>query len=142
MRGLVIKKASTHVQKIHSTTSLSKTLSIQAYLLARQSDASHQLSQRIQCMFFLATPHRGSDSARLLNNLLRASGWLNGRQYISDIARNSLSVQIINDEFRASADELRLWSFYETLKTKIGSISSVLIVDRDSAVIGSSFAAS
>lgn len=89
-------------------------------------------------MFFLATPHRGSDSAKLLNNLLRASAVLSSRSYITDLSRNSTSLQIISDEFRMFADRLQLWSFHETLKTKVSSSTSVLIVDRESAVLGTS----
>ncbi|KAI3341086.1 hypothetical protein F4824DRAFT_363930 [Ustulina deusta] len=51
MGGLVIKKA---------------------YILAQQDPTDHFLANRIHGMFFLATPHRGSDSAKLLNKILRA----------------------------------------------------------------------
>ncbi|KAI8623292.1 hypothetical protein F5Y19DRAFT_459069 [Xylariaceae sp. FL1651] len=115
MGGLVIKKA---------------------YILAQQDPGDHFLANRIQCMFFLATPHRGSDSAKLLNNILRASAVFSSRQYITDIFKGSPSLQIINDEFRAYTDKVQLWSFYETLKTKTSAVSSMLIVDRDSAVLG------
>ncbi|KAI0158132.1 hypothetical protein GGR57DRAFT_500249 [Xylariaceae sp. FL1272] len=107
-----------------------------AYILAQQEPKEHQLASRIQCMFFLATPHRGSDSAKLLNNILKASTILSSRQYIADIFKGSSSLQIINDEFRAYTDRLHLWTFYETLKTRVSATSSVLIVDRDSAVLG------
>jgi len=87
-------------------------------------------------MFFLATPHRGSDSAKLLSNILQASIVLSSRQYVADIFKGSFSLQIINDEFRAFTDQVQLWSFYETVKTKTGAASSMLIVERDSAVLG------
>jgi hypothetical protein len=87
-------------------------------------------------MFFLATPHRGSDSAKLLNNILRASTVFNSRQYIADIFKGSQTLQVINDEFRAFADKVQLWSFYETLKTRTSATSSILIVERDSAILG------
>lgn len=115
MGGLVIKKA---------------------YLLAQQDPNHHSLSNRIRCMFFLATPHRGSDSAKLLNNVLRASTVFSSRQYITDILKGSPSLQTINDEFRAFTGKVELWSFYETIKTRTGVTSSILIVDRDSAVLG------
>ncbi len=86
-------------------------------------------------MFFLATPHRGSDSAKLLNGLLRASAVLSPKQYVADLARNSTAITVINDEFRHFADDLHIWSFYETLKTRIGT-NSVLLVEKDSAIIG------
>ncbi|KAI0199392.1 hypothetical protein F4808DRAFT_432983 [Astrocystis sublimbata] len=106
------------------------------YILAQQDPRDHLLASRIQCMFFLATPHRGSESARLLNNILRASTVLSPRQYIVDIFKGSPSLQVINDDFRGFADRLQLWSFYETLKTRTTPTSSVLIVERDSAVLG------
>jgi WD40 repeat protein/pimeloyl-ACP methyl ester carboxylesterase len=112
MGGLVIKKA---------------------YLLAQQE--ARGIAERIKCMFFLATPHRGSDSASLLNNLLSASGVLSARQYVTDLGRNSLSLQIINDEFKKYANDVELWSFYETVKTSLG-LKSAIIVERDSAVLG------
>jgi WD40 repeat protein/pimeloyl-ACP methyl ester carboxylesterase len=112
MGGLVIKKA---------------------YLLAQQE--ARGIAERIKCMFFLATPHRGSDSASLLNNLLSASGVLSARQYVTDLGRNSLSLQIINDEFKKYANDVELWSFYETVKTRLG-LKSAIIVERDSAVLG------
>ncbi|KAL2132432.1 hypothetical protein VTI74DRAFT_3801 [Chaetomium olivicolor] len=106
-----------------------------AYVLARWEDRARDLVGRIQCMFFLATPHRGSDSAKRLNKLLRASAFLHPRQYVADITRNSGAISVINDAFRSFADDLHIWSFYETVKTRIGT-SSVLVVERDSAVIG------
>lgn len=60
---------------------------------------------------------------------------MNTRPYVTDLARNSVSLQVINDEFRNFADDLSLWSFYETLKTSIG-VGSVIIVDKDSATLG------
>lgn len=86
-------------------------------------------------MFFLATPHRGSETAKLLNNVLRASAVLSPKQYISDINKNSPVLTAINDEFKHCPDRLQLWSFYETIKTKMG-VNSIMIVERDSATIG------
>jgi WD40 repeat protein len=112
MGGLVIKKA---------------------YILARQEFQS--LADRIRCLFFLATPHRGSDSASLLNNILKASGLMSPRPYITDLTRGSVSLQIINDEFRNYADQVKLWSFFETVETTIG-VHSTIIVDKASAILG------
>lgn len=114
MGGLVIKKA---------------------YILAHQDVSNQDFVQRMRCVFFLATPHRGSDSAQLLNNILRASGAFSARQYVTDLEKNSLSTQTINDEFRLFADDLLLYSFYETTKTNLG-VSSAMIVERDSAILG------
>jgi len=100
----------------------------QAYLLAQQE--SRDIAHRIRCMFFFATPHRGSDSAELLKDIFSLS-WLD-RPYVSDLVKSSPLLQVINDEFRTCADpSLQLWSFYETLKTNME-----MIVEKDSAILG------
>ncbi|SPO01575.1 uncharacterized protein DNG_04248 [Cephalotrichum gorgonifer] len=98
-------------------------------------------SQRIRCMVFLATPHRGSDYAAVLNLILRisgAAGISSAREYVNDLTTGSTSTQLINDDFGKFAHELLIHSFYETLETKIG-VSSTLIVDKNSAVLGAGF---
>ncbi|EXJ63335.1 uncharacterized protein A1O5_11656 [Cladophialophora psammophila CBS 110553] len=109
MGGLVIKKA---------------------YLLAHHQGKS--IVNRIKCIVFLATPHRGSIAAERLNGFLDLVGCEKG--YVEDLCRNSSSLQAINDDFRSVAHpgKLRLWSFYETR----GMIRSHLIVKQDSAVLG------
>jgi hypothetical protein len=131
MGGLVLKK----VFYCTPTCTIIQTDISKAYILAKQQDNSQNLASRMRCTFFLATPHRGSDSASLLNNVLRSTGVLSARPYVEDLRRNSVSLQIINEEFRHYADSLSVWSFYETLKTNFG-ITSTLIVDKDSATLG------
>lgn len=119
MGGLVIKKA---------------------FNLANQ-DMHRDISNRIKCMIFLATPHRGSDYAATLNTILRVSGitgMASSRDYINDLAKGSASSQAINEEFTRYAGDLNIYSFYETLPTSLG-VSSSLIVNRESAVLGPGF---
>ncbi|CAM1506290.1 Fc.00g059310.m01.CDS01 [Cosmosporella sp. VM-42] len=113
MGGLVIKKA---------------------YVLARQDPTYHGLAARIRSMVFLATPHRGCDSAKLVNDILQASSI--SRLYIGDLQPDSGSIQSINDDFRHYSDNLSLWSFYETQKLSLGRFLSKVIVDHESAVLG------
>jgi hypothetical protein len=108
---------------------------VQAYILSRQESATSDLAKRIRNIFFLATPHRGSDSANLLNNIIRATGIMTSRPYVKDLFKNSQSLQTVNDEFRHFSEDVRLWSFYETVKTRIG-MTSTLIVERDSSILG------
>ncbi|KAF7561983.1 hypothetical protein G7046_g2154 [Stylonectria norvegica] len=103
-----------------------------AFVLSR--DVS-ELQGRIRCIFFLATPHRGSDYAATLNNILTVSGIMSSRQYISDLTTGSTSTQLINDEFGKIANDLTIYSFYETLSMKLG-ITSGIVVGKDSAVLG------
>lgn len=113
MGGLVIKKA---------------------YILARRDPMYRSISDRFHTMFFIATPHRGADSAQLLFNLLRASNQ-GSQPYLADLGRNSVSIESINDDFRHLCDQLKLYSFYETVPTTVGMKSGV-IVDKDSAILG------
>ncbi|KAK8856979.1 WD40 repeat-like protein [Apiospora arundinis] len=117
MGGLVIKKA---------------------YIAARQGVSTQRFAQRIKCIFFLATPHRGSDYAAVLSNILKVSGFLSSKQYLSDLMTGSTSTQLINDGFARYADDIRIFSFFETQEMDF-KVSSAMIVDRTSAVLGSGF---
>ncbi|KAI0132592.1 NACHT and WD domain protein [Xylariales sp. AK1849] len=110
MGGLVIKKA---------------------FILARDVP---DFQERIRCIFFLATPHRGSDYAAVLNNILTISGILSPRDYITDLTAGSTSAQLINEDFGRYANDLTIFSFYETLQMKLG-ISSSLVVEKSSAIL-------
>lgn len=112
MGGLVIKKA---------------------FMLAKEDAAYENLIKRFHTMFFLATPHRGSDAAKLLKNILQIV--YSSRAYVEDLVRNSGAIQSINDEFRKYSADIGLWSFYETQKMNIGGFNA-LIVDPDSATLG------
>ncbi|PYH64510.1 NACHT and WD domain protein [Aspergillus vadensis CBS 113365] len=112
MGGLVIKKA---------------------YLLASQDTLFEKLVKRFHAIYFFATPHRGSDSAKLLENILKITH--SSRAYVSDLKRGSSTIQSINDEFRNHSGKMELWSFYETYKLTVG-LFSILIVDPDSATLG------
>lgn len=109
MGGLVIKKA---------------------YISATQDPAHRALADRFAAIFFLATPHRGSDYATLLKKILKVAF---ERAYIEDLERNSGAIQVINDQFRHVSGGLELWSFYETQNMRPFSSP---IVDPESAVLG------
>ncbi|KAH8801511.1 WD40-repeat-containing domain protein, partial [Xylogone sp. PMI_703] len=112
MGGLVIKKA---------------------YILASQSKLYEPLRKRIHAVFFLATPHRGSDMAKLLNNILEIAYSLPA--YVAELEQNSEALRSINDDFPNYINDLDIWSFYETKKVTRGPFSA-LIVDPNSATLG------
>lgn len=112
MGGLVIKKA---------------------YLLARQFPELESIAERVRAIFFLATPHRGSDLATLLTRILHVTQ--GSRPFVQDLHRNSLATQSINDEFPRHCQNLQLFSFYETLPTNYG-VGKGLVVDKDLAILG------
>ena len=102
-----------------------------AFMLAKQDQSLSKLAARFHSMFFLATPHRGADSALLLSKLLQVSGPQSSKAFIRDLSPGSLANQMINDEFRNVYQGVQLWSFFETVSTGLG-----LIVDKESAVLG------
>ncbi|KAH8879232.1 hypothetical protein GQ53DRAFT_800306 [Thozetella sp. PMI_491] len=104
-----------------------------AYILARQDQTCRDLASRMHSIFFLGTPHRGSDMASILENMLVVT-W--GRKpFVTDLTPNSSAMEQINDEFRHVAPDLRLWSFYETLPISAGMVNRI-IVERSSATLG------
>ncbi|KAL2204292.1 hypothetical protein CC79DRAFT_1277034 [Sarocladium strictum] len=117
MGGLVIKKA---------------------YITAREDEQHPELAQRMQCIFFLATPHRGSNYATTLNNILKISGFAAPKQYLEDLNTGSTSTQIINESFAKFADDLAIFSFFETLQMDV-KLSTIFVVDKTSAILGPGF---
>lgn len=104
-------------------------------MLARQDPTCADLINRFQAMVFLATPHKGSDLAPLLNRILRMSTIHNPRAYISNLEQSSELLALLNDSFRHCISKLILFSFYETQPMSLG-IRSAMIVQRESAVLG------
>ena len=79
------------------------------------------MMSQVRGMTFLATPHRGSNHAHTLNQLLAASPFgTSQKEYISQLETTSSTIQDINDQFRTSCSDLILVSFYETMKTTLG----------------------
>ena len=105
----------------------------EAYMLARQELNYKTLVERFRTIYFLATPHKGSDSATLLNNILLMT--YSSRAYVADLERGSEAIKSINDAFCRYSADIDLWSFYETQKLSLG-IFSTLIVEPDSATLG------
>ncbi|KAF0316744.1 vegetative incompatibility protein HET-E-1 [Colletotrichum asianum] len=104
-----------------------------AYILARQDPMCKDLVERVHSMFFLGTPHRGSDLASILENIITVA-W-GKKPFVRDLTPNSATLTEINDSFRHYAPELRLWSFYETLPVK-AKVLNKIVVDKLSSTLG------
>ena len=102
-------------------------------MLAREDPALNSLARRIHTLYFLATPHRGSDLIKTLVNILKIS--YGQKAFVSNLERNSSLINSTNDRFRHHAENLHLWSFYETLPCQI-ILTSAVIVDKASATLG------
>lgn len=102
-----------------------------AYVLARQSHIHQDFASRFHSMFFLGTPHRGSNLAATLGNILQVTS--GSKPYVDDLAPDSAILTAMNDEFREYAYDLNLWSFFET---KPMPRLNKLVVDKVSATLG------
>ncbi|KAL1868420.1 hypothetical protein VTK73DRAFT_3714 [Phialemonium thermophilum] len=118
------------------THSMGGIVAKEAYVMARQDPACHELAARIMAMVFLATPHRGSDLAATLNRMLRLSAVHRRRPYVSSLERCSTGSVKINDAFRHYSNDLILYSYFETQELSLGMAGTGLIVQKDSAVLG------
>lgn len=103
-----------------------------AYILARQDPTCQALAGRIHSIFFLGTPHRGSNLASVLDNM--ASMAFGKKQFVRDLIPNSSALTEMNDAFRHYALDLRLWSFYETKPVVMGPTSRI-IVEKSSSTL-------
>lgn len=104
-----------------------------AFILSKQDETYHSIANRVHSIIFLATPRRGSDLAKPFSKILALS--FGARPFVGDLRRGSRETESINNEFRLYCQELKLYSFYETLPTSFG-ITSSLIVAKDLAVLG------
>lgn len=103
-----------------------------AYVLARQDPTCHPLAERVHSMFFLGTPHRGSDLAPVLDGMATLA--FGKKQFVRDLMPNSSALTDMNDTFRHYALDLRLWSFYET-KPVVTSLVNRIIVEKSSSTL-------
>ncbi|KAF7943718.1 uncharacterized protein EAE97_005788 [Botrytis byssoidea] len=109
MGGLVIKKANNNIH---------------------EDPAMQDLVQRVDTMYFLATPHRGSNLAATLNNILGISFGV--KQFTINLEMSSKMIASINQSFRHCSENLHIWSFYETQET---SFINARIVEKESATL-------
>lgn len=76
--------------------------------------------EAVSAIIFLSTPHRGTNLADTLNRILQASIISSSKQFISELTKNSFTLQTLNEQFRHVAPKLDIVSFYETRMTPIG----------------------
>ena len=95
-----------------------------------QNDPEYEkIIKAISAITFLATPHRGTNLADTLDRISRATFAMDSKHYISELARNSFTLQKLNEQFRHIAPKIDIVSFYETQSTSIG-LKRVRVVSR------------
>lgn len=119
MGGLIVKEVRSYL----STGNICRSdiaSSTKAYMQGQNDPEYESIIKSITAITFLATPHRGTNLAKTLNRILQSAMVTNSKQYISDLSKNSPTLQKLNDQFRHIAPRLDIVSFYETLPTPIG----------------------
>ncbi|RFU23947.1 hypothetical protein B7463_g12392, partial [Scytalidium lignicola] len=114
--------------------SLGGLIAKKAYIEARTNTNYQQLGGRIHSLYFLATPHQGSESSQLVQTLISISPFHGEKPFVQDLKPTSAMIQLINSEFPRYSQDVQLFSFYETLETWAGS--SRMIVSQKSATLG------
>ncbi|CAH0052436.1 unnamed protein product, partial [Clonostachys solani] len=133
--GLVIKKVwcPWDVLPASSHLDVARLERLRSLLIKESPD----FQSRMQTIFFLGTPHRGSEYAKILNKILSISG-SSSPNYVKDLKLDSVATQVLNDDFGRQAHNIPIYSFYETKDTKLG-VKSDIVVPKNSAILGPGF---
>ncbi|KAI4694124.1 uncharacterized protein J4E84_002705 [Alternaria hordeiaustralica] len=110
-----------------------------AYMQGQNDPEYENIVKAISAIIFLSTPHRGTNLANVLNRILQSTPVTNSKPFISELTRNSSTLQKLNEQFRHIAPKLKIVSFYETQPTSIGPKSArarVMVLERDSSLLG------
>ncbi|KAJ5740559.1 hypothetical protein N7493_000431 [Penicillium malachiteum] len=109
----------------------------EAYMQGQNNPEYENIVKAISAILFLATPHRGTNLADILNRLLQSTRVSTSKLYISELSKDSFKLQKPNEQFRHIAPRLNIVSFYETQPTSIGIKGGrVMILEKDSSVLG------
>ncbi|TGJ81284.1 hypothetical protein E0Z10_g7485 [Xylaria hypoxylon] len=107
-----------------------------AFIHGQLNQEYRQLMSSIKSVLFLGTPHRGTDLAETLNRVLSSSVFGHGsKEYVTELTRNSTTIDELNESFRHHASKLQIFSFYETLGTQIGPVN-IMILEKQSSLLG------
>lgn len=105
----------------------------QAHLTGLLDKTNHEMTRQISGILFLAAPHRGTELADTMLKIFRSSSV--AQKAVADMMPNSSVLELINYRFRHVAADVTIWSFYETLPSKLGMSRSV-VLDVDTSTLG------
>ncbi|KAI3541456.1 NACHT and WD domain-containing protein [Colletotrichum filicis] len=108
----------------------------EAYLQGQNDPIFEHIIERISSIVFMSTPHRGTNLASLLHKVLQVSFGASSRQFITELVAGSSTLEKVNENFRHAARKLQIVSFYETRPTPVSKLSQMMILDKDSSVLG------
>jgi hypothetical protein len=105
-----------------------------AYLLGQNDGHYRHIVRSISAMVFLATPHRGTDLAQVLDILLRAA-FQSSRSFIKELKQSSPAIEELNEQFRHVAPRMSIFTFYEMLATNVGG-QRIVVLNKESSILG------
>ncbi|KAL8880339.1 MAG: hypothetical protein Q9198_002234 [Flavoplaca austrocitrina] len=92
-----------------------------AYIIGKHDPEFSAIMAQVYGILFLATPHRGSHYAKILNNILStAPTGAPPKAYVASLDAQSEALQDINEQLRKICQDLVLVSFWETTKVSFG----------------------
>ncbi|KAL8930490.1 MAG: hypothetical protein Q9208_000674 [Pyrenodesmia sp. 3 TL-2023] len=102
-----------------------------------QNDPTYEyIIKSVSSIIFLSTPHRGTNLAETLNRILQVSFATNPMQFIAELAAGSQTLQKLNEQFRHVAPKLQIVSFYETRPTTLIKKTQIMVLEKDSSILG------
>ncbi|KAM0258564.1 hypothetical protein ACHAQJ_003735 [Trichoderma viride] len=108
----------------------------EAYLQGQFDPTYKAIIKAVSSIIFLSTPHRGTNLAKSLNRILQVSFATSPKQFIAELAAGSQTLQKLNEQFRHVAPKLQIVSFYETRPTPVFKKAQIMILEKDSSVLG------
>ncbi|KAJ4153434.1 hypothetical protein LMH87_009920 [Akanthomyces muscarius] len=108
-----------------------------AYMLAVHDPMYVEVAKVISqgAMVFLGTPHRGFDNIAAVQTVLSIK--IRSKKLRDELKAKSFGISYINENFRQRANDLTLWSLYESRATKrTGLGRGVMLVHREFGVMG------
>ncbi|KAI1305413.1 hypothetical protein F5Y03DRAFT_151443 [Xylaria venustula] len=109
----------------------------EAYMQGQHDPEYEAIIKAVCAITFIATPHRGTNLAQVLNRILDTTVLINSKQYVADLIKNSPTLQKLNEQFRHIAPRLDIVSFYETQPTPIGIKSArLMVLEKETSILG------
>ncbi|OTA93838.1 hypothetical protein M434DRAFT_395222 [Hypoxylon sp. CO27-5] len=108
----------------------------EAYMQGQNDPTYESIIKAISSIIFLSTPHRGTNLAETLNRILQVSFVTSPMQFIAELAAGSQTLQKLNEQFRHAAPKMQIVSFYETRPTTMFKKAQVMVLEKDSSVLG------
>ncbi|XDG07500.1 hypothetical protein ABKA04_007115 [Annulohypoxylon sp. FPYF3050] len=108
----------------------------EAYMQGQNDPTYEAIIKAISSIIFLSTPHRGTNLAETLNRILQVSFVTSPMQFIAELAAGSQTLQKLNEQFRHVAPKLQIVSFYETRPTTMFKKAQIMVLEKDSSVLG------